>query len=82
VLAGRRREPLEQTVAEAGAGPDQVLVAPTDVADPEAVAALFDAAKERFGRLDVLFNNAGILSPASRSTRFRSKTGRPRSMST
>jgi NAD(P)-dependent dehydrogenase (short-subunit alcohol dehydrogenase family) len=63
VLAGRRQEPLEQTVAEAGAGPGQVLVMPTDVADPAAVAALFDAAKERFGRLDVLFNNAGIFVP-------------------
>jgi NAD(P)-dependent dehydrogenase (short-subunit alcohol dehydrogenase family) len=63
VLAGRRREPLEQTVAEAGADPERVLVMPTDVADPDAVVALFDATRERFGRLDLLFNNAGIFVP-------------------
>jgi len=60
VLAGRRREPLEQTVAEAGADGSRALAVPTDVADPKSVQALFAATKERFGRLDVLFNNAGI----------------------
>jgi len=59
-LAGRRREALEATAAEAG---DRVLVAPTDVGDPDAVAALFAATKAQFGRLDLLFNNAGTGAP-------------------
>ena len=60
VLAGRRRAPLEQTVLEAGPDGAHALVVPTDVADAAAVRALFAATRERFGRLDVLFNNAGI----------------------
>ena len=60
VLAGRRREPLEQTVAESGADAGHALAVPTDVSDAKSVQALFAATKERFGRLDVLFNNAGI----------------------
>ena len=63
-LAGRRREPLEQTAAAAGDARNRSLVVPTDVADPESVSALFARAKEAFGRLDVLFNNAGIGAPA------------------
>src|SRR5437773_7429964 len=63
-LAGRRREPLEQTAAAAGDERDRALVVPTDVANPESVSALFARAKEAFGRLDVLFNNAGIGAPA------------------
>jgi NAD(P)-dependent dehydrogenase (short-subunit alcohol dehydrogenase family) len=63
-LAGRRREPLEQTAAAAGDARDRALVVPTDVANPESVSALFARAKEAFGRLDVLFNNAGIGAPA------------------
>jgi NAD(P)-dependent dehydrogenase (short-subunit alcohol dehydrogenase family) len=59
-LAGRRREPLERTVAESGAEAGRVLAVPTDVADPQSVKALFASVKEKFGRLDVLFNNAGI----------------------
>jgi NAD(P)-dependent dehydrogenase (short-subunit alcohol dehydrogenase family) len=59
-LAGRRREPLEQTVAESGAEAGRALAVPTDVADPQSVKALFARVKEKFGRLDVLFNNAGI----------------------
>jgi NAD(P)-dependent dehydrogenase (short-subunit alcohol dehydrogenase family) len=57
-LAGRQREPLERTVAESGAG-DRAIVVPTDVADSDAVDALFAAVKSQLGRLDVLFNNAG-----------------------
>ena len=60
VLAGRRQALLEQTVIEAGAHGAHALVVPTDVSDPDAVRALFAATRERFGRLDVLFNNAGI----------------------
>jgi NAD(P)-dependent dehydrogenase (short-subunit alcohol dehydrogenase family) len=59
-LAGRRREPLDQTVAQAGVEAGRALALPTDVADPRSVKALFAAVKEKFGRLDVLFNNAGI----------------------
>ena len=58
-LAGRRKEMLEQTVSEAGAAGKNALVVPTDVGKAEAVQALFAAVKKEFGRLDVLFNNAG-----------------------
>jgi NAD(P)-dependent dehydrogenase (short-subunit alcohol dehydrogenase family) len=64
VLAGRRAEALESTVAEAGPLGPNTLVVPTDVGNPEAVSALFHQTKERFGRLDVLFNNAGSGAPA------------------
>jgi NAD(P)-dependent dehydrogenase (short-subunit alcohol dehydrogenase family) len=63
VLSGRRRELLEATAAEAGGGA-QTLVVPADVSDPLAVKALFALTKETFGRLDLLFNNAGIGAPA------------------
>jgi len=59
VLAGRRREPLDETVGLAGNDAARTLVVPTDVIDPDAVAKLFAATKEKFKRLDVLFNNAG-----------------------
>jgi NAD(P)-dependent dehydrogenase (short-subunit alcohol dehydrogenase family) len=59
-LAGRRRDPLEETVKEAGTGGSRALVVPTDVSNPEAVRALFAKVKEVFGRLDLLFNNAGV----------------------
>ena len=63
VLAGRRPEPLQEVAAHvADAG--QALVVPTDVADPVAVKALFDAAVGRYGRVDMLFNNAGRGAPA------------------
>jgi NAD(P)-dependent dehydrogenase (short-subunit alcohol dehydrogenase family) len=58
-LAGRRSDPLERTAAEAAAG-DRALVVPADVADPDAVDALFAGVRDAFGRLDVLFNNAGV----------------------
>lgn len=60
-LAGRRLEPLEQTAVEASNG--QPLVVPTDVRDPESVRRLFDRVSEAFGRLDLLFNNAGVNVP-------------------
>jgi NAD(P)-dependent dehydrogenase (short-subunit alcohol dehydrogenase family) len=63
VLAGRRLEPLEMTVKEAGPLGSQALVVPTDVSDPASVRALFAKTKETFGRLDLLFNNAGVGAP-------------------
>jgi NADP-dependent 3-hydroxy acid dehydrogenase YdfG len=62
VLAGRRVDALEQTAAQAPTGSNALLV-PTDVRDESAVAALFRLTVERFGRLDVLFNNAGVGAP-------------------
>jgi NAD(P)-dependent dehydrogenase (short-subunit alcohol dehydrogenase family) len=62
-LAGRRKAPLETTAAESGSG-SRALVVPTDVGDPDAVHNLFLQTKETFGRLDVLFNNAGIFGPS------------------
>jgi len=62
-LAGRRREPLEEACAAAGAARERALAVPADVADPESVRALFARAQEAFGRLDLLFNNAGIFAP-------------------
>ena len=61
-LAGRRAELLAQTAAESGAGA-RALAIPTDVSNPEAVRALFAKLKDAFGRLDVLFNNAGTNAP-------------------
>jgi NAD(P)-dependent dehydrogenase (short-subunit alcohol dehydrogenase family) len=61
-LAGRRREPLEQVAKESGHA-DSALVLPTDVAHPEQVAALFEAVMRAHGRIDVLFNNAGVNAP-------------------
>ncbi|MEQ1694992.1 MAG: SDR family oxidoreductase [Hyphomicrobiaceae bacterium] len=59
VLAGRRRPPLEAVAAHAPALGVQAIAVQTDVGDPASVAALFAQTKETFGRLDVLFNNAG-----------------------
>ena len=59
-LAGRRKDALEQVAGEAGPARSQALVVPTDVRDPEAIRALFAQTKSAFGRLDLLFNNAGI----------------------
>lgn len=61
-LAGRRREPLEETASMAAG---ETLVIPADVTEPSSVAALFEAVIERFGRIDVLFNNAGGNVPAT-----------------
>jgi NAD(P)-dependent dehydrogenase (short-subunit alcohol dehydrogenase family) len=62
VLAGRRLEPLEQVAEESGAGA-RAFAVPTDVANAESVQALFAATVERFGRVDLLFNNAGVGNP-------------------
>jgi len=62
VLVGRRAEFLEKTAAEAGAGP-HTLVVPTDVGNPESVRMLFQKTKDAFGRVDLLFNNAGVSAP-------------------
>ncbi len=63
-LAGRRRDPLETAMKEAGSAESQMLVVPTDVSDPASVQALFAKTKDRFGRIDVLFNNAGTGAPS------------------
>ncbi len=64
VLAGRRREPLDATARAVPASESRALVVPTDVTDPSSVKNLFTKTKEVFGRLDLLFNNAGIGAPA------------------
>ena len=63
VLAGRRREPLDETASAGKEFNAPSLVVPTDVGDPVAVAALFAQTKTTYGRLDLLFNNAGIGAP-------------------
>ena len=62
-LAGRRQEPLDQAVKDAGTTPSNAIAVSTDVANPESVRALFAKTKAAFGRLDVLFNNAGVGAP-------------------
>lgn len=64
VLAGRRKEPLDETAQEIGALGSKALVVPTDVTQRDSVVKLFAVTKASYGRLDVLFNNAGINSPA------------------
>ena len=59
-LAGRRPEPLTATACDVEAMGVRALAVPTDVGNPQSVAALFAAVRETFGRLDLLFNNAGI----------------------
>jgi NAD(P)-dependent dehydrogenase (short-subunit alcohol dehydrogenase family) len=63
-LAGRRAEALRETAAAAGGPAGNALPVPADVTSPESVAALFDAVRERWGRLDLLVNNAGTFGPA------------------
>ena len=61
-LAGRRRDMLDKTARESGAG-ERALCVPTDVAKQDSVKALFAAVKQKWGRVDVLFNNAGVNAP-------------------
>lgn len=63
VLAGRRADALEETIKLSGAPSGQALAVPTDVTKQDSVKALFAKTKEAFGRLDVLFNNAGVNAP-------------------
>ena len=62
-LAGRRRDALDATVTAAGAASTRALAVPTDVSDPASVRALFARVKDAYGRLDLLFNNAGVGAP-------------------
>jgi len=64
VPPGRRADALNESLALAKAPKDAALAVPADVTDPKSVAALFKAVKDKFGRLDVLFNNAGVGAPA------------------
>jgi len=64
VLAGRRADALEQTATMVNAAGSRILLVPTDVSDPAAVRVLFEKTKQTFGRLDLLFNNAGTGAPA------------------
>jgi NAD(P)-dependent dehydrogenase (short-subunit alcohol dehydrogenase family) len=65
VLAGRRPEALLETIKIAGVGESHILAVPADVTDPASIRTLFRRTEERFGRLDVLFNNAGAGIPAA-----------------
>ncbi|MBI1873777.1 MAG: SDR family oxidoreductase [Acidobacteria bacterium] len=62
-LAGRRADRLEQTVRDARSLGTRALAVPTDVTDPTSVGKLFEATRDTFGRLDLLFNNAGVSAP-------------------
>jgi NADP-dependent 3-hydroxy acid dehydrogenase YdfG len=64
VLAGRRPEPLQALVADAAARHQRAMAVPTDVCQPDSVQSLFDTIERSFGRLDLLFNNAGVNAPA------------------
>jgi NAD(P)-dependent dehydrogenase (short-subunit alcohol dehydrogenase family) len=63
-VAGRRREPLEETVSEASKSGPQAIAVVADVGDPGSVRNLFGKVHEAFGRLDLLFNNAGLVAPS------------------
>jgi len=63
VLTGRRKEMLDQAIAEAGAAGERASAIAADVSNPESVRSLFTQVKQKFGRLDVLFNNAGVNAP-------------------
>src|SRR5262252_6363063 len=76
VLAGRRKDLLEATAAEGKSTGAATLVVPTDVADPESIRALFAKTKATFGRLALLFNNAGIGAPPVPLEKCPSRSGR------
>ena len=63
VITGRRPEPLDETIKEAGVDSSRMIGVPTDVGDPAAVKNLFAKTTAAFGRVDVLFNNAGTNAP-------------------
>jgi NAD(P)-dependent dehydrogenase (short-subunit alcohol dehydrogenase family) len=63
VLAGRRRDKLQEVANEGAAKGGQSLIVPADIADPASIKTLFATTKQAFGRLDVLFNNAGVGAP-------------------
>jgi NAD(P)-dependent dehydrogenase (short-subunit alcohol dehydrogenase family) len=65
VLAGRRKEALEETLALAGTAKGSALAVAADISDPAAVRALFSQTEQAFGRLDLLFNNAGVGIPSA-----------------
>jgi len=64
-LAGRRGDRLQEVVSDAGSAGVRALPVPTDVRNPESVRHLFERVHSAFGRVDVLFNNAGVSSPAA-----------------
>lgn len=64
VVTGRREEPLKETL-ELGGAPDRTMAVPADVGDPDSVAGLFAKIKDAYGRLDVVFNNAGVNVPST-----------------
>jgi NAD(P)-dependent dehydrogenase (short-subunit alcohol dehydrogenase family) len=64
-LLGRRAEGLDETAALSGAPREQTLVLPTDVSDAASVAVAFDSVRDQWGRLDLLFNNAGVFTPSA-----------------
>ena len=64
VFTARRQENMDAAIREAGVGPDRALAVTSDVGNPESVKALFAKTKEKFGRLDLLFTNAGTGAPA------------------
>ena len=64
VLVGRREDALEETKTLAGMNASRCLIVSCDVSDPKSIKSLFTVTKEQFGRLDLLFNNAGIGAPA------------------
>ena len=64
IVTGRRAAELDQTIAQTGVSAEMALAVPCDVTDPEAVDRLFAETEKRFGRLDVIFNNAGTNAPA------------------